>query len=384
SLLSCLSIQGKEVSFNDRENYYTQLCFVETQTDDKNKEICKEFSSYLDKKQTDLQSELDVLTKSKETIDKNILSYMGQLANYNDEIEGLNQQIKLLENGNDTVDNDVSQYTAEIKERLKAIEQENTKIKQKLLKLQSYVGTNYKLTYLLNPKRTNDFFIYKEQLGLLQEKDTSKVNQFDKEIKKASKERNKYKDYYNRVETQRNQLEKNKTLLADLEQKSREMLVSYKKQEADILASKTKKVKDVNLILAKIRRNKTNLNAITASLNFSSPIDVGKFKLSSSVWHYPEDFGGGVHLGLDLAAEEGTSVKAPANGVILFSSNTCKERGYLGNLCGAPGAAGGGNQVFLISESQGHLFAFSFFHFQYDSVLESGMIVQAGKEIGKV
>ncbi|MEG1301601.1 MAG: M23 family metallopeptidase, partial [Erysipelotrichaceae bacterium] len=26
----------------------------------------------------------------------------------------------------------------------------------------------------------------------------------------------------------------------------------------------------------------------------------------------------------------------------------------------------------------------SFFHFQYDSVLESGMIVQAGKEIGKV
>ncbi len=66
--------------------------------------------------------------------------------------------------------------------------------------------------------------------------------------------------------------------------------------------------------------------------------------ISAGTWAYP---GGGLHLGLDVAAPMYSNIYAPANGIVLYASAPVdSNNGYLGNYCGWP--QGGGNTIATI------------------------------------
>ena len=110
--------------------------------------------------------------------------------------------------------------------------------------------------------------------------------------------------------------------------------------------------------------------------------------ISAGIPSYPASFGGGMHIGIDYAAGYGTSILAPANGVIISSVNVCEnDTGYnLGSRCGyveGKGMAAGGNQLRMIMSVNGIMFGLIAFHMQYNSVHEEGVVTQ-GTVIGRV
>ena len=94
--------------------------------------------------------------------------------------------------------------------------------------------------------------------------------------------------------------------------------------------------------------------------------------VSAGTWYYP---GGGVHLGLDMAAPIGTQIVAPADGIILYANNSVATNGgYLGNWSGYP--VGGGNSIHMLTQAGGTTYAISFFHMS-----QEGFAVSAGTQV---
>lgn len=101
--------------------------------------------------------------------------------------------------------------------------------------------------------------------------------------------------------------------------------------------------------------------------------------ISAGTWSYP---GGGLHLGLDIAAPLYSPIRAGANGIVLyadapFSSNN----GYLGNYCGWP--PGGGNTISMLMAVDNQLYAVSLFHLSNQLNVVAGQQIRQGDLIAK-
>lgn len=128
---------------------------------------------------------------------------------------------------------------------------------------------------------------------------------------------------------------------------------------------------------------KEQIIALEQSSSFIAPISGAG--ISAGVWKYPESFGGGVHLGIDYAVSEGTNIVAPANGIVVVSSDGCST-GFLGDTCSGRdenAVSYGGNQIYFITSVNNKVYAITFSHMQKNSVVSKGVYNQ-GDVIGKV
>lgn len=92
--------------------------------------------------------------------------------------------------------------------------------------------------------------------------------------------------------------------------------------------------------------------------------------ISAGTWAYP---GGGMHLGLDVAASLYSPIVAGANGIVLYANAPVDSNcGYLGNYCGWP--QGGGNTICMIMAVQNQLYGVSLNH------LSNQLFVYAGQQ----
>lgn len=120
----------------------------------------------------------------------------------------------------------------------------------------------------------------------------------------------------------------------------------------------------------------TNFSGSIESVSgFIHPIQGGS--KSAGTWAYP---GGGMHLGLDWAAPIGTTVVAPASGVILYAAAPVgSNSGYLGNWSGYP--YGGGNTIEMLCNVNDTLYAVSFCHLSQTIYVSAGQSVSQGQAI---
>lgn len=130
---------------------------------------------------------------------------------------------------------------------------------------------------------------------------------------------------------------------------------------------------------------KSTIEVMSSSTGFISPIN-GRHNISAQPWHYPESFGGGVHLGVDYAAEAGTEIIAPANGVVVASGQGCGT-GFLGDKCKGNGenlVGAGGNQIWFITSVDNKVYVIAFFHLLDGTVTHTGPVEQGDKiaEVG--
>lgn len=96
--------------------------------------------------------------------------------------------------------------------------------------------------------------------------------------------------------------------------------------------------------------------------------------ISAGTWTYPQ---GGLHLGMDLAANLYSEVLAPANGLILYADTPCDSNdGYLGNWEGWP--YGGGNTICMMVSVQEKLYAISLAHLSNEFYVQAGQQVHQG------
>ena len=123
----------------------------------------------------------------------------------------------------------------------------------------------------------------------------------------------------------------------------------------------------------------TNFSGSIESVSgFIHPVQGGS--KSAGTWAYP---GGGMHLGLDWAAPIGTTVVAPASGVILYAAAPVgSNSGYLGNWSGYP--YGGGNTIEMLCNVNDTLYAVSFCHLSQTIYVSAGQSVSQGQAIATV
>lgn len=116
---------------------------------------------------------------------------------------------------------------------------------------------------------------------------------------------------------------------------------------------------------------------LPASEGFITPIPGAH--ISAGVWSY-EDWGytGGTHLGVDYAVSRGTSIYAPANGVVFVSDDNCDYEGWIGCSCGGAGGgvSYGGNQIYMMVAAEGSVFGITFSHLSYGSLVSTGVYAQ--------
>lgn len=99
--------------------------------------------------------------------------------------------------------------------------------------------------------------------------------------------------------------------------------------------------------------------------------------VSAGTWAYPQ---GGLHLGLDLAADLYTQVLAPASGLVLYqSADQPADSGYPGNRSGYPGGAG--NSLLLLCPVGDRLFSVAFYHLSDIHYVRAGQTVRQGDVI---
>lgn len=95
--------------------------------------------------------------------------------------------------------------------------------------------------------------------------------------------------------------------------------------------------------------------------------------VSAGTWAYP---GGGVHVGLDIAAGLYTPIVAVGNGIVLYANAPVDTNcGYVGNYVGYPG--GGGNTICMLVNMESGLYAVSYFH------MSTTQYVHAGQKVNK-
>jgi murein DD-endopeptidase MepM/ murein hydrolase activator NlpD len=112
--------------------------------------------------------------------------------------------------------------------------------------------------------------------------------------------------------------------------------------------------------------------SIESSSSFLWPVEGGV--ISAGTWEYP---GGGMHLGLDVAASLYSNLYAPANGLILYADAPVESNsGYLGNYSGYP--YGAGNSIAMLAVISNKLYAITFAHLSNEHYVTAGQMVQQG------
>lgn len=97
--------------------------------------------------------------------------------------------------------------------------------------------------------------------------------------------------------------------------------------------------------------------------------------ITEGVWHYSDGFLDGTwHTGVDYAASQGTSLHAPAGGIIIRADDSCS--GYNDSYSCGEWISGGGNQVYLLAEVDGAVYGFMFFHLSRVDVSKGDIVVQ--------
>ena len=177
--------------------------------------------------------------------------------------------------------------------------------------------------------------------------------------------------------------------LSKLLKKKRELQV-LKDFQADIVEKTNEQIESTLANLKETQKyyndliDGSDLSALPSSEGFISPIPGAR--VSAGVWRYPASFGGGIHLGIDYAVSKGTQIYAPANGVVLVSSDGCGD-GWYGNPCGSQngGEIYGGNQIYLIVAAGGSIYGVIFCHLLKNTLaVEPGDIVFQGDPIAQV
>lgn len=377
-----IQVSAIDDSFKNKEAEYTQECFISQNPSISQKE-CDEFYKYLKAKESSYKEELSAIDEEKDDIGENIELYLEKVRRYEKTIKDIDKQIELLNQNNAAVNDNISVMTSEIKELLDDYGKEYEKLKEKLIKMQSYIGTNYQLNFLANSDSFLDFTLRKQELVELYESDAKKMKELYEKVDEIDRLQENYQTKSEQAERQKELLSDSKSISTQLKNQANIILNEYRKQESEIMGKRTKKLDDIEGVRQMMEEKQADLLSLKASKEWQLPIKKGTYEISAGAFHYPESFGGGVHLGVDLAAPIGTDVYAPISGIVLYSSDNCTSEGYLGNYCGGPGANGAGNQVYLLGTLNNKMFAISFFHLKSGTPLKRGTVVEQGMKIAE-
>lgn len=360
------------LDFEENTEKYLQLC--EYNYSD-NEDMCQQFQEFLEKNREDAEAFLSELKESQNDIQTDITKYTQKLSDYNSSIKVLQEEVKFYNEKIDEAESKLSLSHGDVidyeNETVNTVNTIHGKFLEELIKAK---------TPIIKTQRPSGKLYY--NILSVMESDMLVLNEIERNLGVLTGEQQAGLSLLEELEDEKNKVQDSLSVASELELEVRKMLVEYRRQEAEIIKNTNSTIKELNETKEKISMITGSIENISSSNGWIKPVQNGY--VSAGTWHYPASFGGGSHTGIDYAATIGTTIYAPANGVILYSTYGCANNGYLGNRCGADGISGAGNQTYMIASVNGNIYGISFYHMNDNSALASGTVVSAGEKIGEV
>lgn len=361
-------------NFEGNEEAWLNKCSVAQETEAAAQQ-CAAFKEYYAGLSSSLEGEVSSLNKKIASIQSNIEEITSVMKQLQSVIDQLDKKIKINEANIRTIEGQIVKLNGEIKKKQKDIDQRNKIITDRMLDEQAVTGTNVDVEVIMGSKDLVDMIRKVDGLQRITDSDQIEIKKLQKdkaELDHQKSEKNRLKAD---IEAKKAENEKDKKETENVQKQKKELLKEYRKQEAEL----NEKMRSTQVNIESIQNNMININtSVAGKLDFSGngalmmPVRGGS--VSAGTWYYP---GGGVHLGLDMAAPIGTQIVAPADGIILYANNPVPTNGgYLGNWSGYP--AGGGNSIHMLTQAGGTTYAISFFHMSNE-----GFAVSAGTQVKK-
>lgn len=386
SLLCVSNMQDVHaVDYSDGE-YWSDLC-----SDDPNAEGCDGYREYLQDQIEDANQQIEDLENQRTEIAANISAYDEKLKELQAQEETKQTEISAKQSEIDAkqVEIDAKQVEIDAKqEDIDAIQVQidslKGKVKDRMVNAQETMRTSKYIDILLGAKTFKEFILITNGLNSITEYDDSTFEEMADLVEQLNSEKavieaaqQELEDAQQEMENAKQELVSQQNELILLQEQAQIIIDEYENQYASIQAmteAVSESVDEIQSILSKV-----DTDGVAGTNGWTYPVP-GAHR-SAGTWAYSS---GACHLGYDFAASAGTTIRAVANGIVLFSTDGCNE-GYLGSLCrGAGGAYGGGNQVFLLCKVNGSLYGVSYYHMQLGSPIATGTIVSAGDYVGKV
>ncbi len=368
--------------FAGNEAYYEELCKTQ-ESIDANKETCVAFSQYLSDKADNSYDEADKLQEEIDKLEGNISEQVKKIKDIEEVIAKLDIQIKALEEDIKEKEANIVLLEEQIVIREENINRIDLAIQERMVVAQSNTTLNTYIDFIMGAENFIDLIGRMEVLNDIAEYDRKQMELMESEIEALSEDKAILAREKLEIESDKNQIEISKGDQIKLMKTAEDLKNSYLSQEADLLAQLNRVHTDLNDILDKMNGIAEALGEVVPSKGWTRPIASG-YRKSAEAWYYPSSFGGGVHLGVDLAASVGTELRAAGNGVVIASADSCDTYGYLGSTCGKPGSGGGGNQVYLMINVNGKIYAVKYLHMKQGTPIAAGQTVTAGQKIGEV
>ncbi|MFV0254537.1 MAG: murein hydrolase activator EnvC family protein [Erysipelotrichaceae bacterium] len=379
-ILSTVNVAA--IDFSADEDYYYELCST-TGLSASDKNTCREFQKYLIDKANAANDELESIQNDLNDIRANIQSYMEEMAKYQSQINSLQADIDRLNVSIGEISRNIEVLANRIAIREADIEAKRLEIADRMVNLQGNNSFSGYIDFLFGANNFSDFIKRAEAIDDITSYNRDQILALQEEIRLLNLDKDDLQIQKELMEEQKTIVETNIASLKVLQERVEIIVIEYRKREAEFMELQDNTVANLDDINNALDNVSSAINEIAPSQGWSYPVR-SRFYVSAGVWFYSSSFGGGVHIGSDFAAGIGTPIYSPANGMVLYVSDSCNTYGYYCSRCGKPGASGGGNQVGTIVQVGNSVYFLINFHMQsgVSSITKVGDIVQQGELIG--
>lgn len=306
SFLVIFSLEvNADIDFEKNYKYYEQICSKRSSYE-LNRSACEDFKIYQENS-NDVEKMEDSLNDSK----LNAFKLAELISKNNDIIEKKEKAIK--------------KNKRLIKDRNEKIERLEEEVINSLESMQYFSNENQIIDIIMASTNLDDLMLTIDGL--------SQINRANIEnIYSLEKETNELKDNARYLEDDVEKLEKTK-------KRQEKLLREFRRKEANIYTGMNSGGNaSINPQIDSVDLDKIN----DTSKSWRRPMKSGN--VSAGTWYYP---GGGWHPGMDIANKVGTNIIAPANGVLLASSNS---------------AGGYGKHIVVVMKKNDYVYTMLFAH----------------------
>lgn len=358
--------------YSDTDAWYAKCS--QAQTSQSGVKACEGFQEYQKNRKQSLQKSIESYNASISSLQDDT-SKMEKLAQEQKElISSLQSQISEKEKSIEMIEANIKNLEDKIQAKQAEIDTWNAQIESRMKSEQTTTGTNMVIDLIMGSDSLSDMLRRISGVERITEDDQSQIKKLNELKKELVLQQDEQKRLDQDAKDQKAELESQKQQASELEDSYNKLVEEYQKQIAQLEAQKRSAQVDMNSIKDFVISTSFS-GSIESVSGFTFPVQGGS--KSAGTWAYP---GGGLHLGLDWAAPIGTTVVAPASGVILYAAAPVgSNTGYLGNWSGHP--AGGGNTIEMLCNVNGTLYAVSFAHLSSNIYVSAGQTVSQGQTI---
>ena len=362
-------IEDEEISEVEQDEEETEKSDREKCIEDNDKEACRAIKNSRNEDLSELDEKIKAAQDDEQKARELAEEFARKAINSEEEIEALKQEIEELEAR-------IEELQVQITENEIKVEELNGRVKDRMIAYQKTMHFNGYLEFVLGSKSFTDMLRRIYGVEAVSSKDKADREEFVEVLTKLNADKK------------------------ELDEDKQKLDESYD----DLVIKQAEYLEMKEFYYSEVERIEAELEAITEERNKIEHFDddpeikealtkigiindgfvaaVHGSYITSGVWHYTDGFLDNTwHTGVDYAASQGTSLHAPAGGIIIRADDSCtpSRDSY---SCGA-WISGGGNQIYLLCEVDGVVYGFMFFHLSRVDV-SRGDIVDQDEVIGAV